>query len=67
MDKLIEALQIFRKYGNSEYPTWCEHDMLHICDIEPDLVSKEDTKKLDELGFFVDDSGGFASYKFGNA
>ena len=30
MEKLIEALQIFLKYGNPDYPTHCEHDELTI-------------------------------------
>jgi len=69
MDKLIEALQIFLKYGNPEYPTHCEHDVLHICGIYPEKVSEEDKKKLDELGFFVGEewSDHFISFRFGSA
>ena len=68
MDKLIEALQIFLKYGNPAYPTHCEHDTLCICGIEPEDVSPEDTKKLDELGFFVSEEyDGFISFRFGSA
>ena len=63
MDELIEALQIFRKYGNPKYPTHCEHDTLYICGIDPEDVSVEDIKKLDELGFFVVDDG-FQSFRF---
>lgn len=63
MDELIEALQIFRKYGNPNYPTHCEHDTLYICGIDPEDVSVEDIKKLDELGFFVVDDG-FQSFRF---
>ena len=55
MDELIEALQILIKYGNPKYPTHCEHDALYIVGIEPEDVSTEDTKRLDELGFFIDD------------
>lgn len=68
MDDLIEALTIFRKYGNPEYPTHCEHDELTVC-IDPDLVSDDDKKKLDELGFFVGSDGEddyFKSFKFGS-
>jgi len=65
--KLIEALQIFLKYGNPEYPTHCEHDALHIL-IDPDIVSDEDKKKLDGLGFFVDEElGCFRSFRYGSA
>ena len=48
MDDLIEALQIFRKYGNSHYPTHCEHDVMTVC-INPDDVSEEDILRLDTL------------------
>ena len=50
MDKLIEALQIFIKYGNPQAPTNCEKGVLQVA-IDPNIVSKEDIKKLDELGF----------------
>lgn len=70
MDDLIEALTILRKYGNPEWPTHCEHDVLTV-DIDPSLVSKEDLAKLDELGFFPGDGGDcaedcFQSFKFGS-
>lgn len=66
MEDLIKALQIFLKYGNPEYPTHCEHDELYV-DINPVLVSDEDVKTLDGLGFFVnEDLEGFSSYKFGS-
>jgi hypothetical protein len=66
MEELIKALQIFLKYGNPDYPTHCEHDELFI-DIDPELVSEEDKKVLDELGFFPNDYNGyFSSYKFGS-
>lgn len=66
MNDLIEALQIFSKYGNPTYPIHCEHDVLMISpEISPDLVSKEDRDKLEELGFFASDYTGedmFISY-----
>lgn len=64
MKQLIEALQIFLKYGDKEYPTHCEHDVLHV-DIDPELVNDADKKKLDALGFFSNGDG-FESYKFGS-
>lgn len=68
MEDLIKALQIFLKYGNPNNPTHCEHDIMYISEIEPDFVSPEDIKELDELGFFIEEEfGGFASYKFGSA
>jgi hypothetical protein len=68
MKDLIEALNIFFKYGNPEHPTHCEHDVMFICGINPEIVSDEDKSKLDDLGFFVEDGGeGFKSFRFGSA
>jgi len=66
MDDLIEAFTIFRKYGNPEYPTHCEHDELWICGIDPGAVSPDDTARLDQLGFFAADDA-FKSFRFGSA
>jgi len=66
MKDLIEALTIFLKYGDPKYPTNCSHDELYV-DIDPDKVSEEDKKRLDELGFFVNEElEGFSSYRFGS-
>ena len=66
MEDLIKALQIFLKYGNKNYPTFCEHDILYV-DVDPSVVSDEDKKVLDKLGFFVDDENDcFASFKYGS-
>ena len=68
MEDLIRALQIFLKYGNHKYPTWCEHDCLHVCGIAYDDVSGDDRVELEELGFFWDTTEeGFMSYRFGSA
>lgn len=68
MDDLIEALTIFRKYANPDWPTHCEHDEMWIMGIAPDDVSTEDKKTLDGLGFFVDETDdSFKSFKFGSA
>lgn len=69
MSDLIEALQILLKYGNPDYPTNCDVDVLMINEICPEDVSDEDKKKLEELGFFVSNAYGeeiFMSYKFGS-
>ena len=66
-DALISALQIFSKYGNPEYPTMCEHDVMYIAGIDPKMVTEEDIKKLDGLGFFVNEDNCFESFHFGSA
>lgn len=65
MKDLIEALQIFLKYGNPDYPTHCEHDTMYVM-IDPELVSDEDKARLDELGFSEGDNN-FYSYQYGSA
>jgi len=69
MQDLIEALMIFAKYTNTKYPTHCEHDTLIICDVNPDDVTPENMKRLEELEFFVSDEYDdcFVSYRFGRA
>ena len=64
MEDLYVAIGIFLKYGNPVNPTNCAHDELYV-DIDPNIVSKEDTEKLDELGFFSNEDG-FMSFKFGS-
>ena len=67
MKDLIAALEILLKYGNPEYPTHCEHDVLIVM-VDPKLVSKEDIELLDKLGFIPDTDGGcFKSFRFGSA
>lgn len=68
MDQLIEALQIFLKYGNVAYPTHCEHDVMFINPhYSRDDMSEEDVERLDQLGFFWDeDIDGFKSYRYGS-
>lgn len=68
MENLIEALQIFLKYGNPDRPTHCEHDQLTICGIDPAIVSEEDKKKLEVLGFLISEFDEcFFSYRYGSA
>ena len=68
MDRLIKALNIFLLYGNPEYPTHCEHDTLYIVGIDPNEVSEEHKKELDELGFFInEEQDGFCSFHYGSA
>ena len=57
MEDLIKALKILLKYGNPKYPTVCSHDELRIVGIEPEKISKEDTKELEQLGFIIQIEG----------
>ena len=70
MEDLIKALQIFLKYGNPQWPTHCDHDILMISpDINPANVSEIDKDELKILGFFISNEGGeesFVSYRFGS-
>ena len=69
MEQLIEALQIFLKYKNEDYPTHCEHDVMYIVGVDKDEVSPEDIERLDKLGFFwsEEDGEGFISFKYGSS
>ena len=67
MSDLIKALQILLKYGDPDYPTHCEHDVLHICGIHYYSVSEEDRETLKELGFILGDDESFQSFKYGSA
>lgn len=67
MDDLIKALTIFRKYGNPDSPTHCEHDVLYVV-ISPAVVSVEDKTALEALGFHPDygNETMFYSFRFGS-
>ncbi len=67
MNKLIEALQIFLKYGCPPCPTHCEHDTLYVMGYRKEDISEEDFFKLAELGFNWSDSEEvFYSYRYGS-
>ena len=68
MKNLIEALNIFLKYANEDYPTHCEHDVLWIVGVTEDQVTEEDKVRLIELGFFYSyNDNSWQSYKYGSA
>lgn len=67
MKDLIEALTIFLKYRNAQWPTNCSHDELAIMGITEDEVSAEDRARLDELGFLWGSDDCWISYRFGSA
>lgn len=67
MQKLIEALLVFQKYTNAEFPTGCEHDVFRVY-VDPDIVSEDDKKYLRLRGFEPDpECTAFLSYHFGSA
>lgn len=66
MKDLIEALQIFAKYTEAYAPTFTSHDTLHV-DVNPELVSEKEMKRLEELGFEIDEEFDcFYSFRFGS-
>lgn len=66
MDDLIEALTIFRKYGNPASPTRCRRGLLWV-NVDPVKVSEDDKEDLEHLGFFPEsDESSFSSYRFGS-
>jgi hypothetical protein len=67
MEDLIKALQIFLKYGNDEWPTHCEHDVMYVM-IDPAIVNEADKTELDKLGFISNEiDNNFHSYRYGSA
>lgn len=55
------------KYDNPSRPFQCEHDEL-IINVDPQIVSEEDKRKLDDLGIFIgDDYECFKSFRYGSA
>lgn len=73
MNDFMKAMEIFMKYvtdhdcGGFHYPFHCERDTLYFCAVSPDVVSGEDKKILDDLGFFVSEHGDcFMSFRFGS-
>jgi len=64
MDDLIEALQIFAKYGNPQFPTSCRGTSLYV-NISYDAVSLPDRERLSALGFDYEEYGdGFSSTRY---
>jgi len=66
---LIEALQILVKYADLPEPFVTTENELAVVGIHPAAVSPEDTARLAELGFHVEDPESddpyFASFRFG--
>lgn len=60
---LIEALTIMAKYNEDGLDSTSflqpEHDLVYLVGED---VSDEDTKRLEEIGFFHDDGEGWSAY-----
>lgn len=68
MKDLIKALSIFLKYRNERWPTYCEHDTLHIVGVTREEVSEEDKETLTDLSFFWSEADeSWVSYRYGSA
>lgn len=68
MKDLIEALTIFLKYKDEQWPTHCEHDVLYIIGVTHDEVSVEDRARLEQLGFhWAENDESWQSFRFGSA
>lgn len=60
-DAMLESIQIFRKYasaGTEEFPLHPAHDQLYAGP-NPEIVSDEDTARLEELGWLVEEDSFF--------
>lgn len=67
MKKLIEALTIFAKYTDDDFPTGCEHDILYVY-VDPKNVDTKDIETLDDIGFNANYGDYcFYSYRYGSA
>ena len=51
--ELAEVMTIFAKYSEEGYMLGAEHDVIYVY-VNPEKVSEEDIKRLDELGFHAD-------------
>lgn len=68
MKDIAEAFTIMARYGNPHNPTHCSHDYLYV-DMKWKSISKEDRKRLKQLGFFKDKEMGegcIGSFRFGS-
>jgi hypothetical protein len=60
-DEIIEALTILKKYPHGGWVV-AEHDEIFVGEGVADKVSVEDKVRLEELGFVVNDFGGFRKF-----
>jgi hypothetical protein len=68
MKKLIEALELFAKYKDLDYPTHCAHDTLCVVGITLEEVSATDRERLEVIGFiWSSEYDSWVSYRYGSA
>ena len=53
IDRLIEVLQIAKKYKPNDYVIQCAREEMYLM-LNPSHISKEDNERLNELGFKTD-------------
>lgn len=64
---LLSALTLLSKHSFSNYPTWCEHDVLHV-NADDEAFTPEEITQLEQWGFHRDEEeGGFYSFRYGSA
>lgn len=64
---LISGLVLLARGRSNEIsPLHCEHDTLWVM-ADSEQFTPEEIARLDGLGFFVDEDGGFQSFRFGSA
>jgi hypothetical protein len=67
MKDLIEALQIFLKYGDTPFPTNCSHDVLAVCYRRDAIIDPADVARLAELSFtWSEEYDAWKSFRFGS-
>lgn len=63
---LPQAIELLSKHKTGPYPFHCEHDELFVMS-NPAAYTAEELAELDALGFFVNEDGGFSSFRYGSA
>jgi hypothetical protein len=65
-DLLSGLALLARGQSNAISPLRCEHDTLWVS-ASAEAFTPEEIGQLEGLGFFVDEDGGFQSFRFGSA
>ena len=66
IEELLEAIKIFLKYDEGQYPINADHDIIYFY-VDPNKVCESDHIRLEELGFDVhQEFDCYYSYKYGS-